>query len=1007
MNNTFIEKSIRKTLGVFWFNNKQGTSKIDPVHKSLYHCLNNVKENEQVIHKSDGSYKLWGMTTFEQVSKMIEKDNHIYEVLREYGKRKVYFDIDIMKEDAKCSFTEHLEKCKDKILEQFPDARLQISGNESDKYSYHIILSNYYSDSLRNLRLNIYAFCKCYTDLGFDTSVYTKNRNMKCINQTKGFKNVVLNKKQKKVKDIRVQAYIEGSKNLTKHLIMWDIDDDAKNINKLDFNDFITVKREPDAKAKRIRLENIKNGIDIVKLQPTDIPLSLDFDYANADVYQKMKVLPNYPRNDARKLHHNIIMKVMWFCKKENLTFEEFYEWYRIKDNTIETKLRYLQYWSKQTYETGDKFLDELLEMFYPNLKKDYNYQRFEHLIDTDSKITKELNVDEYLNKDLIKEPINILGVGCGKGKTESVIQYIGSLSETVSVCILIPRITLSYDIQNRLLQNGLEFVNYKDPKVDLTKNLPRRLIISTSSLYKIGDFCYDVVVCDEFETLLNTFTSSLIHRKGLVLPSNWMTFLHIVKSADKLIVMDAITTKKTIEFIEALGKEYSFINNKREITRSIREIKYGKYNPETKKISKKAVNRTKEENFISHIIECLKNGEKCFVFMPYKEGRKEMYRRLLKVDVLSEFKTDIRGVLPLMNYICDKLDFKKGIDIEGYYAEAYSEKLRLKNVNETWKNMKCVITNTTNSVGINYELADFDKVFIYYANWSNPRDVIQVLNRPRSIVDTEMKIYIEPKKNYLISRRDYGKMSMNAYHSLMKCDIYKTLIKNTTIEENSCNIDAFKILCRRNGINFEEEIEFTDSLLYFEENDDYKITYESIKDISPKEKKELEEKYKGGHISLYEKYQLEKYNFKEENELNEPSEDNIKYMWVNRDYISAFKEIIYSEEHGIDLLLKANKIDIFKKFDEFGKGMIPNGFDLKRYTFIQDFKFKEMEESRDYRTYRRIINDFFYNPIVTVNKKDETDIYFSETLDLFKVHHRKFNNLYKNKETDCMIEEC
>ena len=57
-----------------------------------------------------------------------------------------------------------------------------------------------------------------------------------------------------------------------------------------------------------------------------------------------------------------------------------------------------------------------------------------------------------------------------------------------------------------------------------------------------------------------------------------------------------------------------------------------------------------KEKNFFGMIIDSLKKGEKCFVFMPYKEGRKE------KKETSKEC---LRGVLPLTSYICDKLGFQ------------------------------------------------------------------------------------------------------------------------------------------------------------------------------------------------------------------------------------------------------------------------------------------------------------------------------------------------------------
>ena len=203
----YFEKRKNKFLGIYWYYNKPNTSAIEPIHKSLYYCINNCK-NDFVIYKSDGFKMQWGIANSIETNKMIEEDNNLYEVLLD-RKRKVYFDIDV--KNPEDSFLDHLEKCKTAIDKQFPNANFQISGSETkEKYSYHIILSNYYADNLDGSYV-LYAFSNIYNYLGFDKSVYSKNRNMKCINQSKGSIKITVNGKQQNKKDTRVQARIEGS----------------------------------------------------------------------------------------------------------------------------------------------------------------------------------------------------------------------------------------------------------------------------------------------------------------------------------------------------------------------------------------------------------------------------------------------------------------------------------------------------------------------------------------------------------------------------------------------------------------------------------------------------------------------------------------------------------------------------------------------------------------------------------------------------------------------------
>src|SRR5437016_6209366 len=150
----------------------------------------------------------WGAANLKQLSQIIKKDQGIYEILTKNGKRKVYFDVD--KTDKT------LEEIEEIILKHFPGAVLQISGYLG---SYHIILSNYYAEN-NDAMWQIKLFCSHYKEYGFDAKVYTKTRNMKCINQSKS-KTI-----SKGVPRPPRQLYIKGSEVLSKHLIMHDFDDD-------------------------------------------------------------------------------------------------------------------------------------------------------------------------------------------------------------------------------------------------------------------------------------------------------------------------------------------------------------------------------------------------------------------------------------------------------------------------------------------------------------------------------------------------------------------------------------------------------------------------------------------------------------------------------------------------------------------------------------------------------------------------------------------------------------
>lgn len=233
-------KKTRMYLGVNWYENTKDSKSVSPEFKSLYHCLNTKTADQYIIYRTDNQYHRWANCTENQVKEMINENHHIYEVLPKNGQRKVYFDIDCLKTKTKLSFQEFIEKCTCIIQSLFKDAVFQISGSESEKYSLHIIVSNYYSNNQKEMKV-LKTFCEFFSDFGFDPSVYSINRNMKCINQSKGYKSKIIDGKQTRIKDTRIQAYIAGSLDLSKHLININFDDDAKHIIDVDFTDYITI----------------------------------------------------------------------------------------------------------------------------------------------------------------------------------------------------------------------------------------------------------------------------------------------------------------------------------------------------------------------------------------------------------------------------------------------------------------------------------------------------------------------------------------------------------------------------------------------------------------------------------------------------------------------------------------------------------------------------------------------------------------------------------------------
>lgn len=981
---------------------KNNSDKKDPKVKALYYCKSIVKHNERIILSWDGKNgRQWFIVPEDRLLELVGKNFHLYETLYE-GLGNVFFDIEIKPTDK--TFEEEITIAKNIILLMFPNAKFQISGNETeDKFSFHIVLSNYvYSDYSKYI-IKMRAFCKCYE--GFDESVYSTIRYMKCINQSKGY--------SKKVVDNRVQQYIEGDANrLTKHLITVDFDENYMKFEDVNFSDYLIIDKEQDITPKKRleRLEKRKQGIDISNIKPCNMILPIDFSYFNASPIDKLKVLPIFTRvqNDKKKklketpLIHDIVIRVMWWCKRNQISFDDFWSWNSLKDNSEERKERYTGYWNEKEYFVDQKYIDTLLELYYPKIKSKYPLHRYKRYIGgVDSLITKTLPLKTYLECSDISEDTKttILAVGCGVGKTEVSIKYIKKHPE-LSYLVIVPRITLAYDIQERFKKAGITIFNYKSNEGwECQSNGVKYFssscqIISASSLHKLINPTnpelsrkYDIIICDEFETMIDQFLAPKIHGKnGELLFTNWKKFKSLLVDAKKILLLDAITTCKTINFVNNMNiGTYNLISNEKSMERSI--IRLTKNRDEFKIDT--------ERRFFNLILNDLKNGLKCFVFINYKTGRKEH---------TNDSSICIRGVIPLTQYICDKLKFEDDKDIIGYYAENFEAKQKLKYVNDTWKNVKCIITNTTNCVGINYELLDFDKVYIYYDDSVNPRDVIQVSKRVRHLKNNQMILYAEPSSKMLITP-----------NILVESDdpIFKQLKKDVLLERECYSLDSLYYLCERNSISIDTTkiVEpLGESLITFEETDDYCIRYENLRDITEKEYFELKTLYEGGKINYYQKLEVEKFIFKIDNNRLQPTEKDMSFMWSFRFYIEKFNDLFTNPEYIINEFLYKNDTSL-KRFKDFKiNGKIPYDFDLKQFKFIENFRFKKIEKNMGQDTYVKIITGYFGPAVMTLNKEIPTinidgkkfknyrtcDT-FKEVLKFYKLHNWKAQDLPQN----------
>jgi len=760
--------------------------------------------------------RMWADATPETLIKILTKDNGIYEVITKYP-HKVYFDID-MKGKPDNMF---LDKCITSINELFSDSDMAISGSVFEaKTSYHICLNNYHitSDNDRQIIKGVVRYLNEHVSDAFDTKVYTNNRNMKCINQSKG--------------DKRIQSIISNN-DTKKHLITCCFNDTIYNMPAFDIP-IISISDKTETRDKNIKLaiaiEKSSEKFDIGKLPVLTLKIHPDFNIRETSALELLNLLPLNIQFDHSYTHY-----IARFCYFNNLSFDNFFSWYTTgKNDTLENKTKWISHWENLKLFPVVKIenIIFLLCKYYPNFKQNKkmrmltdNFSFFDNNTATIKKVdTLTQNVFNDVNKFVI------LNTGMGSGKTAQTIDYLKNVNK---FCWMTPNIALAQNTHHRMVQNKIDCCYYKDTKLfknssdKLKLNNYDNLIICINSLHYLTKKNYKVVVIDEIETLLlkwhnNTTFNSKVETKI----DCWLNFIDIIKNADKVILLDAFTSKLTTNFIDNITHGTA---------------NYHIYELNDTKSKRDIYILDKYQNFFNSIINDLKAGKKLFVFYPYKGKNRNL-------PSMAEFK----------KLLCEKT----GKKIMFYNADVDDVVLEtLHDVNDSWIDYDCIITNTKITVGINFDKLYFDKVYAGIAGFNISRDVIQATYRCRHLTENSITICFFDKSN-----TNY--CFLNDGHQVADCPIYKKMVLDVLIEKHAplvgslyhfCKKANYKICLSDNTIS-DETTKCINKMLKSTEN--ICFSYSQLPDYDYESIKDVEQKLYSNTATLEDKMSINKYYF-------------------------------------------------------------------------------------------------------------------------------------------------
>ena len=443
--------------------------------------------------------------------------------------------------------------------------------------------------------------------------------------------------------------------------------------------------------------------------------------------------------------------------------------------------------WSKDdNQQNHDKILDKYYTEGY--------FKEVEYDVINDLDYVKNVEVynENFVRElDISKYKSFIMKSSLGTNKTGECIKAIVNISEKEKVdrinCVA-SRVVLCSDLFNRFNENlhnetvnrpiKLNMVNYFEKKKE-TLYLEKKLVQTPDSLIYMnyndesGDNVMespDILFIDEIESLLEyVCMSSTLSTKRRVL---FDILCDYIRNAKYMFLVDGNLSKPIFDYLCELrgDKELKFIYNKK------------------KTDDNKYYFIKNECEWHAQLDEYLKNGKNVYIPSDSKEYT-EIIEKYIK-DTYPNYKIQVYNV---------------NTDQE--------HKIKLGNVNETWKQYQAVICSPTILYGVNFSELHFDAIFGYYQQTILPGSVYQQLRRIRFVKEKQVFIYLKDSMGFAAK-----------YNPVSATEIKSYIVNN--LKEFKHILNDLEITSNR-GLTVNDKDPFTKFYLHFlqlrnEANNDY-----------------------------------------------------------------------------------------------------------------------------------------------------------------------------------------
>ena len=451
-------------------------------------------------------------------------------------------------------------------------------------------------------------------------------------------------------------------------------------------------------------------------------------DVINNDFYLFVDVMDTQKILNIQDVKTSFIQQTKTFIEIGSSKIKRIYKYNNIHYNASNG---YLQI---QGEPITNYFLNGLLHhktnnYYYDNNVYDFTYDKIDN---------EEL---KNICKDFITNPnINILSICAfmGSGKTHFILKdLLQRASNNFKMGIVSPNNTLNIEVTTKF--NDYNFNEWRSHLNDDYEGY--NLICSLESIYKMDKMEYiDILIIDEFETVLNHFESNTENLNDGSKYYTYKKFISVITKSKKIIVLDANISNDRLKWLENVRNMKALSVNISQ--NNFRQYKHNIFN--------------ERSNFFNHLEESIKQNKKISICSNSKNQTEQINLMLLDNENV------INKTILLINGSKIEITKPRGKNTVTTILKLYNEKQKKKfyeaiEENIIKYNIDIFVYSPTITTGISINAEIFNIQYCLFSKYSLcMREMLQMVYRNRQLKDKEINFFftqqpITPIKQRLI----------------------------------------------------------------------------------------------------------------------------------------------------------------------------------------------------------------------------------------------------------------